>query len=254
MTHEEYLLTPEWRALKGQTLERDGYRCRVCDRHADDVRLEVHHRRYPPGGEWMLDSLDSLTTLCEPCHSGFSAVRLVPVRPAPLTTALPKGHQHPVHASNPSIPEPGVIDKRKRHQTDNGLEWRAVDSEQYIKLYLDGLKRATELSKAGLAVFELVYHELQRSPNKDTIMLTIRGTGMSKAIYYNGLRNLLDNEFLFRSPFDGVFFVNVRYLFNGDRIAFLKNNARVNSERLARSLALRGLDGERDSQATFDLG
>jgi hypothetical protein len=32
----------------------------------------------------------------------------------------------------------------------------------------------------------------------------------------------LDKEFLFRSPEDGTFFVNIRYMFNGDRLAFVK--------------------------------
>lgn len=40
--------------------------------------------------------------------------------------------------------------------------------------------------------------------------------------YQRGLRELLDKEFLFRSPEDGTFFVNIRYMFNGDRLAFVK--------------------------------
>jgi hypothetical protein len=46
--------------------------------------------------------------------------------------------------------------------------------------------------------------------------------GMKKTAYYNGLREMLDKEFLFRSPYDGTFFVNIRFLFNGDRLAFVK--------------------------------
>lgn len=32
--------------------------------------------------------------------------------------------------------------------------------------------------------------------------------------------------FLFRSPSSGVFFVNIRYMFNGDRLAFVKGYQR----------------------------
>jgi hypothetical protein len=32
----------------------------------------------------------------------------------------------------------------------------------------------------------------------------------------------LKKEFLYRSPWDGTFFVNIRYMFNGDRLAFVK--------------------------------
>jgi hypothetical protein len=33
---------------------------------------------------------------------------------------------------------------------------------------------------------------------------------------------MLAKGFLFRSPFDRTFFVNIRFLFNGDRLAFVK--------------------------------
>ncbi len=32
----------------------------------------------------------------------------------------------------------------------------------------------------------------------------------------------MEKEFLFRSPYDGTFFVNIRFMFNGDRLAFVK--------------------------------
>ena len=41
--------------------------------------------------------------------------------------------------------------------------------------------------------------------------------------YRRGLRELLEKEFLFRSPNPGLFFVNIRFMFNGDRLAFVKS-------------------------------
>jgi hypothetical protein len=35
---------------------------------------------------------------------------------------------------------------------------------------------------------------------------------MKKTAYYNGLRELLEKEFLFRSPYGGTFFVNTNAL------------------------------------------
>ena len=101
-------------------------------------------------------------------------------------------------------------------------EWEEVDKERFVKLYLAGLKQAAGLSKAGLAVFELVYRQLQSRPGQDTITLSILTSGMKKTAYYTGLRELLEKEFLFRSPYDGTFFVNIRFMFNGDRLAFVK--------------------------------
>ena len=45
---------------------------------------------------------------------------------------------------------------------------------------------------------------------------------MKKTTYYEGLRELLEKEFIFRTPYDGMFFVNIRFMFNGDRLAFVK--------------------------------
>ena len=84
------------------------------------------------------------------------------------------------------------------------------------------LNKPPGLSKAGLVVFEQVYSQLQSKPGQDTITLSLLTAGMKKTAYYSGLRELLEKEFLFRSPYDGTFFVNIRFMFNGDRLAFVK--------------------------------
>ncbi len=148
-----------------------------------------------------------------------------------------------IYTSNPSVPSPDEIKKPKRARfgndvkglvVDNGsgeilghggamvYEWEEVDKERFVKLYLAGLKQAAGLTRAGLAVFEIVYKQLQEKPGQDTITLSILTCGMKKTAYYNGLRELLDKEFLFRSPYDGTFYVNIRFMFNGDRLAFVK--------------------------------
>lgn len=149
----------------------------------------------------------------------------------------------PIYTSNPSIPSPDEIKKPKRARlgnehkglvVDNGsgeilghggaiaYEWEEVDKERFVKLYLAGLKQAAGLSKAGLSVFELVYNQLRGRPGLDTVTLSILTSGMKKTAYYEGLRELLEKEFIFRTPYDGMFFVNIRFMFNGDRLAFVK--------------------------------
>jgi len=65
MTYEQYIGSSGWSKLRAQAIERDGNRCRLCD---TTDGLQVHHRRYPPRGQWHLDCLDALTTLCSECH------------------------------------------------------------------------------------------------------------------------------------------------------------------------------------------
>ncbi len=149
----------------------------------------------------------------------------------------------PVYDTNPSIPSPDEIKKLKRTKLgderrgvvlDNGTgeilspgsamvyEWEEVDKERFVKLYLAGLKQAVGLSKAALAVFDVVYRELRNKPGEDTVMLSKRTINLERRSYHRGLRELLEKQFLYRSHFDGMFFVNIRFMFNGDRLAFVK--------------------------------
>lgn len=149
----------------------------------------------------------------------------------------------PIYKTNPSIPSTNEIKKNKRTQIgDNqkGLvldnrsgeilghggamvyEWEEVDKERFVKLYLGGLKKAAGLTKAGLVVFELIYNRLRETPGKDTVLLDYLSSGLEERTYQRGLRELLSKEFLFRSMNPGLFFVNIRFMFNGDRLAFVK--------------------------------
>ena len=101
-------------------------------------------------------------------------------------------------------------------------EWEEVDKERFVKLYLAGLKQASGLSKAGLAVFELVYNRVRERPGQDNVPLDAHSSGLQPVTYRRGLRELLEKEFLFRSPNPGLFFVNIRFMFNGDRLAFVR--------------------------------
>ncbi len=93
-------------------------------------------------------------------------------------------------------------------------------------MFLDGIKQAAGLSKTGIQVFELVYLQMRANPGSDEIKLNqyvAKDHGMSDRTYQRGVRELLEKEFLYRSPSDGVFFVNIRFMFNGDRLAFVKS-------------------------------
>ena len=153
-----------------------------------------------------------------------------------------------VYTKNPSIPAPEDISRSRRAQIGSehrGLiinegtgeiagiggavvyEWEEVDKERFVKLFLAGVKQAAGLSKAGLSIFEVVYNLVRENPNSDEVKLSFYTASrqienLTERTYRRGLRELLDKEFLFRSPSDGVFFVNIRYMFNGDRLAFVK--------------------------------
>ena len=154
----------------------------------------------------------------------------------------------PVYRTNPSVPNSKGLPTRSRRFevpggkaamiVDNstgeikglggmGFWWEEeVDTTRFVKLFLDGIKQAAGLSKTGIQVFELIYHQVRANPGTDEIKLNqyvAKDHGISDRSYQRGVRELLEKEFLFRSPSDGVFFVNIRFMFNGDRLAFVKS-------------------------------
>jgi 5-methylcytosine-specific restriction endonuclease McrA len=68
-TYAAYISSYAWRAnpARLEELEAAGFRCRICNRSADEVRLEVHHRTYQNFGR---ELATDLTTLCVDCHIG----------------------------------------------------------------------------------------------------------------------------------------------------------------------------------------
>jgi hypothetical protein len=69
--------------------------------------------------------------------------------------------------------------------------------------------------------------QLRERPNNDKVEMSFfrarkHNPALVDRTYQRGLRELLDRQFLYRSPSEGVFFVNIQYMFNGDRLAFVK--------------------------------
>jgi hypothetical protein len=178
---------------------------------------------------------------------------------------LDKKRGYPIYDRNPSVPHPNAIaSKRKPFKVANGnrvmivgrdsgevlgdghaafFEMKEVDETQFIKLYLAGIKQTAKLTAAGLKIFELMYHQMRETPQSDKIELNLyhvkkHGLNMTERTYQRGMREMLDHQFLFRSTSADVYFVNIKFVFNGNRIT------------LAKSYYLKGTDG---AQLGLDL-
>lgn len=156
--------------------------------------------------------------------------------PAPL-------HSQPVYDENPTLLSRADATKRRRAQLGNDrkgilidqdsgeiigeggaiiYELEEVDDERFIKLYMGGLKNATGMSVPAQTVLEEVYNQVQSQANRDFALLSAITCKMSQPQFSRGLRELLAREFLFRSNVAGQFWVNTRFMYNGDRLAFIK--------------------------------
>ena len=152
---------------------------------------------------------------------------------------------HPIYERNPSLTEafPTRIRAAKTSKMGGAyivtpgtgeilskgalgfVEEKEVDSEEFVKIYLAGIRQYGELSKAGALLFEFVYKEMSGKDGKDKDTVTLNyilaqrwKPDLSKRTYERGMNELLEKGFLYRSLAADVYFVNVRFMFNGDRM------------------------------------
>jgi hypothetical protein len=110
------------------------------------------------------------------------------------------------------------------------LASQELDSEQFVKFYLDGIRQYARLNQPGINLLEFVCQQVssKNSYNKDTICLNYALANkwkpdLNRRTYSRGLADLLDKEFLFRSMLNDIYFINVRFVFNGDRVVLVKS-------------------------------
>ena len=137
-----------------------------------------------------------------------------------------------------------------------------VDKTQFVKLYLNGVKAFKGLKNAGSKVFELMYRAVQDSPGSDSIYLHFMTidqaiTPFSRATFDRGMTELLEKGFIAESIEPGKYFLNIDYLFNGNRLAFVKEYRLI--DKSAQSKSITKLDEservelERNGQQRLDV-
>lgn len=119
----------------------------------------------------------------------------------------------------------------------NFVEEKVVDTENFIKIYAKGIRGHAELSKAGKELFECVFHEMsgRGGQDKDTIGLNLLvaqkwNPSLTRTTFYRGMNELLDKGFLFRSTLADMYFVNITFMFNGNRINVVTSYVREGTQ------------------------
>lgn len=101
-----------------------------------------------------------------------------------------------------------------------------VDKTQFVKLYVNGVKAFQGLSSAGTRVFEILYIEVQKAVGRDRIFISFSGLPaefvLSQATFTRGMRELIDKKFVAPTSVTGWYWVNPDYMWNGDRLAYVK--------------------------------
>lgn len=102
-----------------------------------------------------------------------------------------------------------------------------VDQTQFVKLYINGVKAFKELTNAGTRVFEYVYRLIIANPGQDRLFIHYADidqteSSMSESVFFRGMKELLSKEFLAEAVSPGFYFLNVDFMFNGNRLAIIK--------------------------------
>lgn len=113
--------------------------------------------------------------------------------------------------------------------------WQAqeVDAAKFVKLYVNGVRAFTELTNAGTKVFELLYLEVQKNIGKDKVYLSFsaldESAKLSQATFTRGMKELIEKKFVAPTAVIAWYWLNPDYMWNGDRLAFVREYRKKNS-------------------------
>lgn len=131
--------------------------------------------------------------------------------------------------------------------------WQAqeVDKSQFVKLYINGVKALRDLTGAGTKVFEVLYLEVQKNIGKDAVwlahsMIDQELSPMSESTFMRGMRELVEKGFVAESVTQNRYFINPDYMWNGDRLAFVKEYRLKTSRSSTDTKTLDMFSGESD--------
>lgn len=108
------------------------------------------------------------------------------------------------------------------------FQYQEVDKTQFLKLYMNGVKAITELSSAGTKVFEILYRAMQEQKDTDTILMSYdivdkTVVKISRTTYFKGMKELVEKHFIAETMIQNYYFINPDFMFNGDRLSFVKS-------------------------------
>lgn len=114
---------------------------------------------------------------------------------------------------------------------------KQVDDAEFVKVFSQGVKAMYGLKRTGMRVFQAILEEYQTTKMTggyaDAIYINWfgdglcgRDIGMSERTFQNGLKELLENQFLApRSA--NLYWVNPALFFKGDRVALISEYRRA---------------------------
>ncbi|EOB3604795.1 replication/maintenance protein RepL [Vibrio vulnificus] len=112
--------------------------------------------------------------------------------------------------------------------------YKAVDDEQFVKLFTQNIALTFSLNAAGIKAFNVLMFAMQSAIRTDLVALDkymledfIEAhkdkkppLKLSEATFMRGLKELENAQIIAKTMRRGQYFINPSFVFNGDRIAF----------------------------------
>lgn len=109
---------------------------------------------------------------------------------------------------------------------------RVVDKDQFIKIYVHSLPILSELKNSTKLLFQYILFSVSEEIGKDCIYVSFKDYLMklednkflvkiSKATFHNAMNELMEKGVIYKSELANIYFVNIAYIFNGDRLRFI---------------------------------
>lgn len=106
---------------------------------------------------------------------------------------------------------------------------KVVDANEFVKIYTKGVAGMFGLSSPGRKVFTLLFTQLAGASGLGKDIVTLQYSALpeetkkilSYRTFTKGINDLIKNRFIAQSIYNGQYFVNPTFIYNGDRLAIV---------------------------------
>ncbi|VWB72759.1 hypothetical protein BPS26883_03460 [Burkholderia pseudomultivorans] len=110
---------------------------------------------------------------------------------------------------------------------------KVVDRDKFIKIYIHSLPVLSELKNSTKILFQYILMSLSEEVGKDQIYMSYDDYSVnvsqwplmakvSRTTYFSCINELLAKGVIYKSYKTNIYFINIAYIFNGDRLTFIE--------------------------------
>lgn len=116
-----------------------------------------------------------------------------------------------------------------------------VDKDQFVKLYISGFETLSNLKNSSKLTFSYIFNQIRKEVGQDRYYFSYKDycsfceeeniDKISSASFWRAIKELLENDVIAKSKMENLYFLNIAYVFNGDRMQFIQEYELKEQER-----------------------